>query len=102
MVIDGIRFTTAQVRQILATVNSENDGVNLAKISYSRIYDPNNFNSLYDLIASAAGRNELKNYEIQSGGTGAPVQTNTRVVMGDAAFTQLYQQASNHVFPGTG
>ena len=36
---------------------------------------------------------------IQSGGTGAPVQTNTRVAMDNAGFTQLYQQASNHVFP---
>lgn len=95
----GNRFTTAQVRQILFTVYGENDRIALAKISYARIYDPNNFSSLYELIASAAGRNELNNFVIQSGGTGAPVQTNTRVAMDNAAFTQLYQEAYNHVFP---
>ena len=95
----GNRFTTAQVRQILFSLYSENDRLALAKISYARIYDPNNFSSLYELIASAAGRNELNNFVIQSGGTGAPVQTNTRLAMDNAGFTQLYQQASNHVFP---
>ncbi len=93
------RFTSAQIRQILMTVYGENDRLALAKISYARVYDPNNFSTVYDLIASAEGRNELNKYVVQSGGTGIPVQVNTRVAMDDAAFAQLYREASNHVFP---
>ena len=94
-------FSTAQIRQLLSVMNSESDRLALAKLSYSRVTDPANFTSLYDLLNSQASRNDLNNYVIQNGGTGTTVQTTSRIPMSDALFNQLYQKASNHIRPSS-
>jgi hypothetical protein len=54
-------FTTAQVRQVLQLFNSENDRLELAKISYRRVVDPRSFTQLYDLF-STSGQADLDRY----------------------------------------
>jgi hypothetical protein len=54
-------FTTSQVRQILQVFSSENDQLELAKLSYTKLVDQQNFRQLYDLF-SRRSQNELDNY----------------------------------------
>lgn len=92
-------FSTAQVKQLLLLINSENDRLALAKLSYARVSDIANFISLYDLLNSASDKNDLNSYVIQNGGTGSNTQYNTRTPMADAAFSQVLQKAGNHFLP---
>ncbi len=96
-------FSTSQIRQLLSLINTESDRLALAKLSYSRVFDPANFTSLYDLLNSQASKNDLNNYVIQNGGAGTNVQyntnTNSRTPMTDASFSQVLQKVSNHFLP---
>ena len=61
---DGINsnyFTTSQVRQVLQIFSSENDRLELAKLSYRKLVDARNFTQLYDLF-SRSGQDELDRY----------------------------------------
>lgn len=55
-------FTTAQVKQLIPLVSYESNRLQLAKLSYRTITDHNNFNQLYDLLASQSSRDELTAY----------------------------------------
>jgi len=55
-------FTTAQARQLIQLVSAEAHRLELAKASYRSITDPANFSTIYDLLNSTAGRNELRAY----------------------------------------
>jgi hypothetical protein len=55
-------FTTTQVRQIIALLSSESNRLDLAKLSYDNITDPQNFTQLYDLFSSQSSRDELDAY----------------------------------------
>ena len=94
-------FTTSQVRQLLSVITSENNRLALAKLSYTRVSDPNNFTLLYDLFYNQGSKNDLNNYVMQNGGnTGYTIpQYNTRIQMDNTSFSQLVQKASNHFLP---
>ena len=124
----GNYFTTAQARELLLLVNTEANRVSLAKSAYSRITDPTNFTSLYDLFPSIAARDDMNayirsnpNYNNTGGynnggynnggynnggynngtynnGT-VTTTTTTRIPMDDATFSKAYQQASGHLLP---
>lgn len=83
-------FSTAQVRQLLSVINSENDRLALAKQSYSRVSDATAFTSLYDLFYSQSSRDELNNFI-----TGNTNTTNTRTAMADYQFGQLLQTVNS-------
>lgn len=55
-------FTTYQIRQILTVISSENDRLDLAKLAWSRVTDPNNFTQLYDMFTTQANRDALNAY----------------------------------------
>jgi hypothetical protein len=55
-------FTTSQIRQILGVIASENDRLDLAKLSWSRVTDPTNFTQLYDMFTTQASRDDLNAY----------------------------------------
>lgn len=55
-------FTTAQVRQLLLLIGTEANRVALAKMAYGRVVDPSNFTTLYDVISTTAGRNDINAY----------------------------------------
>jgi hypothetical protein len=54
-------FTTSQVRQILQVFNSESDRLELAKLSFNRVIDQQNFRQLYDLFSYQA-QSDLDSY----------------------------------------
>lgn len=61
---DGINnnyFNTYQVKQILQIFSSENDRLELAKLSYKNVVDQQNFRQLYDLF-SYQSQTELDRY----------------------------------------
>jgi hypothetical protein len=84
-------FSSAQVRGLLALINSESDRLYLAKQSYSRISDPNYFSSLYDLFPSSNARTELNAYVVSNGGTNVDVNTVTRAAISSYDYNQLLQ-----------
>lgn len=85
-------FTSNQARQLIQLVNAESIRIQLAKLSYRSITDPNNFYQLYDLINSQTGKNELLDYVKNYG----DANTNTTgVAMTNAGFNNLYQEIRN-------
>ena len=55
-------FGTFQARQLLLLINSEADRLELAKLAYNNIADPQNFTQLYDIFNSQFSRDELDRY----------------------------------------
>jgi hypothetical protein len=55
-------FTTSQIRQILGVIASENDKLDIAKLAWSRVTDPNYFNQLLDMFSNQSNRNDLSAY----------------------------------------
>jgi hypothetical protein len=89
-------FTTAQIKQLLSFVSSEEQRLDLAKQAFSRVSDRNNFNQLVDLFYVQSHRDELNNYIVANGGY---ANTNTyKAPMSDASFNQIYSKARNHFF----
>lgn len=80
-------FTSAQVRQLLVLISSESDRLDLAKLAYAGVTDPNNFTALSDVFNSTAKRNEFA--EFVGANAGTSVNTGTRFLITDANFTTL-------------
>jgi len=90
-------FTAAQLRSLLSGITYEADKLTLAKTGYLRVTDAANFGVVYDLFTSQSYRDDLNTYVRANGGVG--FNTNTRVAMSDAAFSQVLQKVSNHFLP---
>jgi len=52
-------FTVQQAKQLIALVSAEDNRLTLAKLAYNNIVDPENFNSIYDLLSSQSSKNDL-------------------------------------------
>jgi Ca2+-binding EF-hand superfamily protein len=55
-------FTTAQAKQLIQLMRSQNDRFTLAKASYRSITDPTNFTQMYDVLNSQSSRDQLAAY----------------------------------------
>jgi hypothetical protein len=55
-------FTVAQAKQLIQLVSDESNRLTLAKSAYGNITDPENFNSMYEVLTSQSSRNELSAY----------------------------------------
>jgi hypothetical protein len=55
-------FTVAQVKELIQQVSSERNRIELSKLAYNNVVDPENFNQLYDIISSQSGKNEVAAY----------------------------------------
>ena len=89
-------FNVAQIKQLLSFISSETERLNLAKLSYTRVADRNNFNQLVDLFYNQSQRDELNNFILSNGGS---ANNNTyKAPMSDASFTEVYNKARNHFF----
>lgn len=55
-------FTVAQAKQLIQLVSSESNRLELAKSAYGNITDPQNFNLMYDVLASESNRTALAAY----------------------------------------
>jgi len=86
-------FSADQAKKIISLLNSEADKLELAKMAYDNITDPNNFYQLYDLLSSQASRSELDNY-VRNYNYNDPYNS-YRVAMNSNTFNQLYNSISN-------
>ena len=89
-------FSTAQLRQLISLVTAENDRLALAKLSYARVSDPDNFSSLSNLLVKQSSRDELNSF-VKYGVSPAATETYAnRVPLTDAEFRKLHQKAALH------
>lgn len=87
-------FTVAQVKQLLQLVNSQNSRLEMAKNSYEKITDPENFTQLYSLFISKSQRDELTAYTIDYNKKNEENATgDDETPMTDVAFNTLYRNA---------
>jgi hypothetical protein len=89
-------FSTSQLKQLLAFVNSESERLVLAKLAYGRTADNGNFNQLVDMFYAQANRDELNSFIVSNGGMANTASY--RMPMSDASFTQIYNKARGHFF----
>ena len=91
-------FTIEQVGQMLSVITSERSRIDLAKLSYARVTDPENFNEIYSLLNSQAGKTELENY-VKAKSTSSTVATNNtyngRTPMTNYNYNQLVTMVKN-------
>lgn len=79
-------FTTAQAGRLIQLMTAESNRLQLAKLSYRSITDPDNFTQIFDLLNSQSSKNELQAYiNAYPGGSGP------NNPMSDANFNSLYQ-----------
>jgi hypothetical protein len=80
-------FTASQASRLIQLVGTENNRLQLAKLSYRSINDPVNFSLVSDLLNSQASKNELAAYVTNYNGGGIGYKD----AMSDANFNNLYQ-----------
>ena len=61
-------FTTAQIKQLILLINTEPNRLELAKLSYKTVTDPENFTQINDLFQMQASKDELTAYVKEVGG----------------------------------
>ena len=71
-------FNTEQVGQLLLQITSETNRLQLAKLSYPKVTDPENFREIADLFNTEANRNNIEKF-IESKNPGSSGSTNTVV-----------------------
>ena len=86
-------FTTAQTKQLIQLVSDENNRLQLAKLAYDNVVDPENYSQLYNLLNSQYSRNELDVYV--KANSNSSVGYSIRIPMTDASFNNLYNSISN-------
>jgi hypothetical protein len=55
-------FSTEQAKKLIGLVSAESNRVELAKLSFDNIVDPQNFREIYDLLSSQSSRDEVDEY----------------------------------------
>jgi len=79
-------FTVYQASQLIQIVSAESNRLQLAKLSYRSITDPDNFNQIYNLLSTQASKNELATY-VNNNNNGS----NHNSAMTDVNFNSLYR-----------
>ncbi len=88
-------FTTAQAKQLIQLVSSDNNRLQLAKASYDNIVDQSNFSQLYDIL-SASGRDDLEVFvRSYQGAVETPTYTTTRTPMASSTYNSIYNRVRN-------
>jgi hypothetical protein len=87
-------FTSAQTRQLIELVSDDNSRLQLAKLAYNNVVDPENYSQINNLLNNQYSRNELDMYvRNNSTNNGYPI----RRPMSDENFTNLYSNISNQL-----
>jgi hypothetical protein len=91
-------FTTDQAGQLALLVSSETRRLELIKLSYPRITDPESFGDVVDLFSSQANKDNIQKFiDSKNPGTSATTeQYVNRIPMSDADFDKLQTKASLH------
>lgn len=84
-------FTTSQIRQLLTLIASENDRLDLAKLSYRSAVDSASFTQLYDLFKTQASKDDLTDFLRTKGWNVSSAQSNIKTPMAENKFTPLLQ-----------
>jgi len=86
-------FTTDQVGQLLLPLTTESKRLELAKLSYPRVTDPNNFGDVVDLFSTQSNKDNINKF-IQSKNPEVVANTNTAI---DASRPPLTTQQFNQL-----
>jgi len=96
-------FTTEQVGDMLQQVTSEARRLELAKLAYTKVTDPQNYTDIADLLSTQANKDNFiayvqsKNPEIiASGQISSSNQYASRIAMSQAEFDKLYTKSQLH------
>jgi hypothetical protein len=99
----GNYFTSSQVESLISQINSQPSRVELLKAAYLRTTDAQNYASLFNLVNSESGRNELTahvnsyNYGVNSNMGNASASSHNAYIspMSSSTFNAIYQAAQN-------
>jgi hypothetical protein len=96
-------FTTTQVRQLLTLISAESRRLELAKLAYTKVVDPANFSTVYELLQSEASRDALDDYVVAQGGSLESSQSNAAYAsaLSDAAFSTLLNRVRSYSYQST-
>ena len=89
-------FTTDQAGQLTLLVSSEPRRLELIKLSYPRITDPDNFSDVADLFSSATNKDNIQKFIAAKNPGTVTEQYVNRTPMSDADFDKLQTKASLH------
>ena len=81
-------YTTYQVSRILQLITTESGRLELAKLSYDNLSDPDKVSQLYSLLNSQAARNDLQEY-VRNYDLYGP--TSVVTAMSTSSFNQLHR-----------
>lgn len=85
-------MTAKQASKLIQLVNSESARLKLAKLSYTKVSDQQNFSVVTNLLKSTANRNELNNYIATIGTNDETQDTNTTGAIDDSKFRAIYNE----------
>jgi len=85
-------MTSNQASQLIQLVNSESARLKLAKLSYAKVSDQQNFSAVSNLLKSTANRNELNAYIATAGTNDEIPNTNTTGAIDDSKFRTIYNE----------
>ena len=88
-------FTTAQLKELLLLIPTENERLALAKQSYARVSDQTNFTSLSTIFTVQTNKDDFNNY-VKYGETASSSQYTTKTAMSDGDFSKLQMKARLH------
>ena len=86
-------FTTAQAKQLIQLVSSDDNRLQLAKLSYDNIVDQANFSQLFDILSSS-GRAEIESFVRNYDGSSSTSST-VRIPMSENSYNTLYNRVRN-------
>jgi hypothetical protein len=86
-------FSTDQVRQIVELLNSEANRLELLRLAYDNVSDPENYYRLQDMLRSQASVNELDTYLRNN--SVDKTTSSYKMAMTSSAFNQIYRDISN-------
>lgn len=93
-------FTVAQASQIISLFNTENDRLQLAKLSVNKIIDRGNINHLDDLLSTQWAKSELDDYIRNNGYSDNNYgYNNYHTAMTDDEFTNVYDNIRKKWLP---
>lgn len=98
-------FTSSQVKQLIALVSSEQSRFDLAKLSYNKVTDKDQFITVYDVLQSEAKRDALDDYVVSQGGIAiesdeTPQSSPSRSQMSSYNFDQAVQRLQTLSYQG--
>jgi hypothetical protein len=85
-------MTASQAKQLIQLVNSESSRLKLAKLSYARVSDRQNFSQVVNLLNSSSNKNELNAYIASTDTNDESGDTNATAAIDDAKFRVIYNE----------